>query len=118
MPQYLKNPLSLYDGLSSLLLGNVLSYGAYFYFYQMLKNILQKDDIVSILKISYTAGSMSTILTNPFWVINSYMIAHDKKFLESCNDLYRKSGIKFKLGIKGFLRGLTQSLILVSNPMI
>jgi hypothetical protein len=54
-----------------------MSYGTYFYYYQKLKTYFgNPEDSISILKIAYMAGSISTVMTNPFWVVNTHMISN------------------------------------------
>jgi len=61
--------------MTSMLIGNVLSYGTYFYFYKFFKTLFNVDDdnVFGIMKVGYLAGLIGTLITNPFWVINAKM---------------------------------------------
>ena len=69
--------ISLYKGLQSALVGNVISYGVYFWWYRFLKNkvarILKRDNFTSVemTVITALAGSISSFFSNPIWVLNT-----------------------------------------------
>ena len=46
------------------------------------------------------AGSISTIITNPFWAINSIMVSYNLNFEQAVKHLYKEGGYK------AFTRGL------------
>jgi hypothetical protein len=84
----LKNdgPFALYKGLSSGLVGTVLSYGIYFWWYRFLKNffynVLKRKELsdFDVSLITLISGVINSFLTNPIWFINTRMaISKDKK---------------------------------------
>ena len=58
-----------------MLIGNMLSYGIYFFWYELLKKKIN----IKLINIfgnsitSFIAGIITSIFTNPFWVINTRM---------------------------------------------
>ena len=69
--------MSLYKGLKVALMGTVASYGIYFWWYRFLKNqfsrLLNRATFNSkeIMVITALAGSMSSIFSNPIWMLNT-----------------------------------------------
>lgn len=63
----------LYTGLSSEIAGNGLSYAIYFVAYAQAKKLLgfNPESFLSITKSSGSAGLISAIATNPFWVLKT-----------------------------------------------
>ena len=69
--------LSMYTGLSAALIGTVISYGIYFWWYRFLKNKFSlytgrksftKGEVAIITMIS---GTLSSFLGNPIWMLNT-----------------------------------------------
>lgn len=112
--------LGLYKGLSSGLLGTVCSFGIYFFWYRLFKNLfyslfrrktLSDLDITLITTLS---GVINSVLTNPIWFLNTRMAtAKDKKGLwETVKDIYKAEGIG------AFYKGVLPNMVLVMNPII
>lgn len=59
------------------LLGTIASYGIYFWWYRFLKNkfssILKRDKFTNLEMtiITALAGSMSSMFSNPIWMLNT-----------------------------------------------
>jgi hypothetical protein len=78
--------LTFYKGLNSALIGTVLSYGIYFWWYRLFKNLFQQmldrkefSDL-DITIITFVSGMINSILTSPIWFINTRMaISTEKK---------------------------------------
>ena len=73
--------LSLYKGLKTALVGTVVSYGIYFWWYRFMKNftssILKRSDFTKLEMtfITAVAGSFSSIFANPIWMVNARQAA-------------------------------------------
>jgi solute carrier family 25 folate transporter 32 len=72
--------LGLYRGLSPSLLGNGISWGIYFYSYNIGKNMmrhhlkLSPSDHLSVpahLTCAASAGVITTLITNPIWMVKT-----------------------------------------------
>lgn len=111
---------SLYKGLNSALFGNIISYGIYFWWYRFLKNyfsmLLKKTQLSSIEMTAVTtlAGSISSVMSNPIWMINTRMAIQKTK--KSVFTVIKE--IKDNEGISAFFKGVLPNLILVLNPII
>ena len=78
--------LTFYKGLNSALIGTVLSYGIYFWWYRLFKNAFQQilgrkefSDL-DITMITFVSGVINSVVTSPIWFINTRMaIASEKK---------------------------------------
>lgn len=74
-----------YKGVQPLCLGSFISYGVYFYFYEFFKKFLHKhfhlnqNSWKGYAVTSGLAGCITTVATNPFWIINTKMTV-DKVF--------------------------------------
>ena len=72
------NIISLYNGLSSALVGTVISQGTYFFSYKFLKILLkrfkvQNWTIVESILASLFSAIVTSIVSNPIWVFNTRM---------------------------------------------
>lgn len=67
--------LGLYKGITPLLIGNFISYGVYFFWYEAFKRFfnIKTNDILGHSKIALFSGVIATTCTNPFWIINAKM---------------------------------------------
>lgn len=130
--------LGLYDGLSSSLLGVAVTNGVYYYFYERSRGIIlasrtQGGKGLSTLEsiiAGLIAGSATTILSNPIWVIQTSQAVQTmnqpsdsdptlprpviKKlgFVETIRHILRKDGIG------ALWRGIGPALVLVINPVL
>lgn len=105
---------SYYSGMSSMLIGNMLSYGIYFFWYELLKKRISPR-VLSLLgntATSLIAGVITSIFTNPFWVINTRMTVNRHSFLTTLRNMLRQEGVT------SLFKGLQASLMLVINPII
>ncbi len=76
--------LSLYNGISSALIGSAQSYGVYFFAYQYWKNIFvkygfSKNIIYDTLCTSFLGAVCCAVATNPIWVLNTRIIQAKSK---------------------------------------
>ncbi|KAL4455846.1 hypothetical protein ABPG74_003256 [Tetrahymena malaccensis] len=108
---------AFYKGMTPMLAGNFISYGIYFYWYQLFKDYfnVQQGDNLSYLKVSSLAGIITTIGTNPFWVVQTRSVVGNQN-----NDNFLKIMLQMiqKEGIFSLFKGLSASLILVINPIV
>jgi adenine nucleotide transporter 17 len=110
----------LYKGLKSALIGSVFSYGIYFWWYRFLKNffslLLKKAQLssVEITAVTSLAGSISSIFSNPIWMLNTRLaVQKDKKgVIQVIREIIENEGIS------AFFKGVFPNLILVLNPII
>eukprot|EP00347_Sterkiella_histriomuscorum_P012920 403366715 len=112
--------LSLYKGLTSGLIGVVLSYGIYFWWYRFFKNfykiVLKRQDLsdLDITIITTIAGTLNSVVTSPIWFLNARMaVSKDNKgLLQTVMEIYKTEGLS------AFYKGVLPNLILVLNPII
>lgn len=112
--------LIFYKGLSSALIGVVLSFGVYFWWYRFFKNfyytVLGRSSLsdFDISVITMLSGVINALLTNPIWLVNARMsVSSDKKTLiETIKKIYREEGIF------AFYKGVMPNMILIINPII
>ncbi|WWC69079.1 uncharacterized protein I206_103015 [Kwoniella pini CBS 10737] len=135
----------LYSGLSSSLAGIAITNGVYYAFYEETRSVLIKRRInsphsTSALSTSegiiagLIAGSITTLVTNPIWTIQTKQSTHSITSIESKDSSQSESQSQIKKkrptiieavneifekdGLKGFWRGIGPALILVINPVI
>ncbi|KAJ7744460.1 mitochondrial carrier [Mycena maculata] len=126
----------LYSGLSSSLLGIAVTNGVYYYFYERSRGLVLKaragskalTTVESIL-IGIIAGSATTIISNPIWVVQTSQAVHTlnqaEPSLDPTQPKVRKlsmvetiQSILAKDGIQAFWRGIGPALVLVINPVL
>ncbi|KAI6035336.1 mitochondrial carrier domain-containing protein [Pisolithus orientalis] len=128
-----EGPRAFYSGLSSSLVGIAVTNGVYYYFYERSRGIILNSregtkalsTLESILA-GLIAGSATTIISNPIWVIQTSQVVHksesDSREVESVPKtlgvLETINQILAKDGIGGFWRGIGPALVLVTNPVI
>ncbi|KIY49166.1 mitochondrial carrier [Fistulina hepatica ATCC 64428] len=129
--------VGLYSGLGSSLLGIVITNGVYYYFYERSRGAILKwrgtgksmTTLESML-MGLIAGSATTILSNPFWVIQTSqairtMSDDDDAASEKPNVVIKRLGffetvnnLISQHGFSAFWRGLRPALVLVINPIL
>lgn len=87
----------------------MLSYGIYFFWYELLK---KKMKSINPMIITLSAGSITSIFTNPFWVINTRMTHNNCTFLQTLQMMLNEEGMQ------SLFKGLSTSILLVINPII
>ncbi|KAJ7682822.1 mitochondrial carrier domain-containing protein [Mycena polygramma] len=128
-----EGPLSLYSGLSSSLLGIAVTNGVYYYFYERSRGMVQKGKALSTAEsilIGIIAGSATTIISNPIWVVQTSQATETLNQAEPSLDPSRPNTVK-KLsivetvqrilqdgGVRAFWRGIGPALVLVMNPVL
>ncbi|KAJ7204322.1 mitochondrial carrier domain-containing protein [Mycena pura] len=129
-----EGPWGLYSGLSSSLLGIAFTNSVYYYFYERSRALVQKGKLLSTpesILIGLIAGSATTILSNPIWVVQtSQAVATMKWEAETSLDPFNPRSVKklsivqtvksilAKDGIRAFWRGIGPALVLVINPVL
>lgn len=79
----------LYNGLSANLLGNSLSWGFYFLFYDLMKKeIGNRFGSMSYFMAAIPAGMATVVLTNPIWLIKTRMITMPEQFPNFLGNLF------------------------------
>lgn len=58
------------------------------------------------------AGLIASICTNPFWVLQTRMLKTKGGVIKVATQMYEEEGLA------AFFKGITTSLILVTNPII
>ncbi|GBE80075.1 mitochondrial carrier [Sparassis latifolia] len=130
--------LGLYSGLNSSLLGIAVSNGIYYYFYERTKGAIVSArghrgtkalTTLEAMLAGLIAGSSTTIISNPIWVIQTSQAVHTMEqspedpsaprpvikrlgFVETVQHILRKDGIG------AFWRGIGPALVLVINPVL
>ncbi|KAJ5663747.1 hypothetical protein N7507_004478 [Penicillium longicatenatum] len=114
---------AFYRGLAPNLIGNSTSWALYFLFYGSLKNgiSIYRGNSWALTSFDYflasgTAGALTSLLTNPIWVIKTRMLSTGSQspgayasFTSGIRHIYRTEGIP------GFYRGLVPALFGVSH---
>lgn len=83
--------------------------------YEYIKKIVntKNNGVAGYLKSASFASLITTIVTNPFKVINTKMIINkDLKLFQCIKDINDKEGLI------GYFKGLLPSLLLIINPII
>ncbi|KAJ6599092.1 mitochondrial carrier domain-containing protein [Mycena vulgaris] len=125
--------LGLYSGLSSSLLGIAVTNGVYYYFYERSRGIVQRGKALSTpesILIGIIAGSATTIISNPIWVVQTSQAVQTLNQAEPSLDPSQSKVVKklsiaetiqtilAKDGIQAFWRGIGPALVLVINPVL
>ncbi|KAJ5166518.1 uncharacterized protein N7482_005299 [Penicillium canariense] len=115
---------AFYRGLAPNLIGNSTSWGLYFLCYSSLKGAIctyraQEEWMLTssdYFLASGGAGALTSILTNPIWVLKTRMLASGAQapgaypsFISGAREIYGTEGMR------GFYRGLVPSLFGVSH---
>jgi len=118
--------LGLYSGLSSSLLGIAVTNGVYYYFYERSRGAFLtggKKALTTMESIltGLIAGSATTIISNPIWVIQTSQAV---RTMDSDSSVKKRGFLETgqhilaKFGMQGFMRGIGPALVLVINPVI
>lgn len=119
---------SLYRGLTPNLVGNASSWAFFFFFKSRADRALAslrpaerstRPSPLDYLLSPAVAGALTTVLTNPVWVIKTRMLSSDRaaegaypSMTAGARRIYRSEGLR------GFYRGLGVSLIGVSHGSV
>ncbi|OWB56811.1 hypothetical protein B5S28_g2725 [[Candida] boidinii] len=130
---------NIYRGISPNLIGSTTAWGLYFMFYKEFKNLTHstinnnyfndkdKDSDEKFLNsghyliCGFMAGCLTSILTNPIWVIKTRMITSRLNDKNLPKNYYYNSIIDgfYKIykneGLKGYYKGLSPALLNVSQ---
>ncbi|KXN66953.1 mitochondrial folate carrier protein [Conidiobolus coronatus NRRL 28638] len=121
--------MGLYRGITPNLLGSSLSWALYFGFYSKIKQryssdlgdgrIATKMTKSEYMLASAQAGAMTTVFTNPIFVVKTRMLANDpthpkaySSFLNGIKSLYKLEGVR------GLYRGFSAALIGTSHGAV
>ncbi|KAK0230797.1 mitochondrial carrier domain-containing protein [Armillaria fumosa] len=124
----------LYSGLNSSLLGIAVTNGVYYYFYERSRGAILKSRVggkglstIESIITGLIAGSATTIISNPIWVVQTSQAVRTLNESSSFNNgrppkrpgfMQTVRGILAKDGIRAFWRGIGPALVLVMNPVI
>jgi len=107
----------LYHGVKLGIFGSVVSAFVYYYCQALFRRLNKiKSSQVSVyqsLSCAAFAGCCQVVVTHPLWTINAV-----QKMKPTDDTLTTTRAIARRDGIRGFWRGVTPALILVSNPII
>lgn len=109
---------AFYKGLKISLIGALITFGIYFFWYRVWKIVfLLKKPVLNstdIMVITSIAGSITNLFTTPIWIVQTRMCVDkgNKNILQHFRDIIKEGGISALWN--GFLPGL----ILVLNPVI
>ncbi|OBZ70093.1 Peroxisomal nicotinamide adenine dinucleotide carrier [Grifola frondosa] len=130
--------LGLYSGLNSSLLGIAVTNGIYYYFYERSRGFILTSrkggrglSTAESMLAGLIAGSATTIISNPIWVVQTSQAVRTMDQSSSSSDpsapqpVAKRFGligtiqhILRKGGIAAFWRGIGPALVLVINPVI
>ncbi|KAH9939958.1 mitochondrial carrier [Amylocystis lapponica] len=128
--------LGLYSGLNSSLLGIAVTNGVYYYFYERSRGVILSSrtggkalSTVESMLAGLIAGSATTIISNPVWVVQTSQAVRTMEQPSSDSSVPRPDVKKLgfiatiqhilrKDGISAFWRGLGPAMILVVNPVL
>ncbi|OMJ07214.1 Peroxisomal membrane protein PMP47B [Smittium culicis] len=114
----------LFSGLESALFGAALTNGVYYYFFEATKKHLatlskrKTMNTVESLISGAIAGAMTSITTNPIWVINTRLTVKDPNSKAHGSTLEEFKQIVKNDGFLSLWQGIGPALILVLNPII
>ncbi|KAI8897901.1 mitochondrial carrier domain-containing protein [Globomyces pollinis-pini] len=116
--------LSFYRGISANLAGASLSWGLFFFWYSKMKTSMSNGDNdklspIGHLSASATAGFLTTLVTNPIWVVKTRMLTQNRIDAGAYSGLYdglRK--IYRHEGLSGLYRGLVPAIFGVSHGAV
>ncbi|KAJ2997008.1 hypothetical protein HDV02_005952 [Globomyces sp. JEL0801] len=117
----------LYAGMNSALFGIAVTQAVYYYWYEMIKAgfeaKLAAGQAISIVESMITgsiAGTFTSLITNPIWVINTRLLVKDDSGNKKEKIGFKQAALKIykEEGVVGFWRGIVPALILVINPVI
>lgn len=115
----------LYKGLTPTLLGYFPTWAIYFPVYEFTKEAYSRspwtNDFMSHSFSAITAGAISTIITNPIWVVKTRLVLQDNS--ASCSTRYHGTLDAFKTiwrqeSMRAFYTGLIPSLLGLSHVAI
>ncbi|KAI5819995.1 mitochondrial carrier domain-containing protein [Pyronema omphalodes] len=111
---------SLYRGLAINVIGNMSSWGLFFFLYaDFKKRIAAKDGSVSDVGYWFTsaaAGVTTAVITNPLWVIKTRMLSTAASTPGAYPSMMQGFKMIYKSeGLRGFMRGLVPSLVGVTH---
>ncbi|KAK9381788.1 mitochondrial carrier domain-containing protein [Kockiozyma suomiensis] len=121
-----KHPLQeAYRGLIPNIVGNTASWAAYFFWYEKIKEKVQKvsgrQDLgfADYLVSSGLAGGMTSLFTNPIWVVKTRMLSTNSQYTNAYTGMFQGLRlIKKEEGIRGFYRGFVPSLLGVGHGAV
>lgn len=109
-----------YRGLTPNLVGNMSGWSIYFALYGEFKQIFgDKKTTANYFSSSALAGMLTTVLTNPIWVLKTRILSTRKTEKHAYSSLY--DGIRKIIkqeGIRSFWSGMIPSLFLVSQSSL
>ncbi|PVV00990.1 hypothetical protein BB560_004606 [Smittium megazygosporum] len=117
---------ALYYGVESAVLGNAVSNGVYYFFFEFSRKAFLKvstsnnlNTVESLLAGAF-AGAMTAIITNPIWVVNTRVATKksDDPKAPRTSALAELRNIIKQEGFFSLWRGIKPALILVINPII
>ncbi|KAK9352819.1 mitochondrial carrier domain-containing protein [Lipomyces doorenjongii] len=114
-----------YRGLIPNLIGNTVSWGSYFFWYELIKSQIAlvpgHEDLsfADYMLSAGTSGCMTALLTNPIWVLKTRMLSTNSTFagaykgtLDGLHKIWQYEGLR------GFYRGFLPSLLGVGHGAI
>ncbi|PVU88018.1 hypothetical protein BB559_005774 [Furculomyces boomerangus] len=116
----------LFSGLESAVFGAAVTNGVYYYFFESVrkrfmelsnsKNMNIKESLIT----GAIAGAMTTIITNPIWVVNTRAMVREKSASQkSSKSTFQELKEIIKTdGLASLWQGIAPALILVINPVI
>ncbi|KAK7205433.1 mitochondrial FAD carrier protein FLX1 [Myxozyma melibiosi] len=121
-----QNPLKeAYRGLVPNIFGNMVSWGAYFYWYEKIK--IKAQEVTGRPVLGFTdylvsaglAGGITSLFTNPIWVVKTRMLSTNSQYTGAYTSMYEGlKRIRQEEGIKGFYRGFVPSLLGVGHGAV
>eukprot|EP00937_MAST-01D_sp_MAST-1D-sp2_P001553 g1553.t1 len=117
----------LYKGLVSGLTGMGVAWASYYYFYNIFttramraEGVTRATDLGNSwrLLIGAGAGTVTCVVTNPLWVVNTRVKLRPKDAPPSRGLVNELLQLFREEGLPGLFQGLAPSLVLVSNPAV
>ncbi|KAI9462048.1 mitochondrial carrier [Russula earlei] len=126
----------LYNGLNSSLLGIAVTNGVYYYFYESARGVIVRSrsgsqalSTLESMLAGLIAGSATTVLSNPIWVIQTAQTVSGMDAVSAETPTTVPPPTRLGLfataarllrtgGVAAFFRGLGPALVLVVNPVL
>ncbi|KKA26899.1 hypothetical protein TD95_002132 [Thielaviopsis punctulata] len=120
---------AFYRGLTPNLVGNAAGWASFFYFKARTEEVLfsrssgeNKQRHLAPQEhflASAVAGAMTTLLTNPIWVLKTRMLSSDRASAGAYRSMADGMSLIYRVeGIRGFYRGVLVSLVGVSHGAV
>lgn len=122
--QFSRKPGGLYSGVAANVLVSASSWGVYFATYDLISGGVSQQEMSSLNQFTcaFSAGAVTTVVTNPFSVVRSRIMCANKSSPQQAANyssvMKAFMHIATNEGIRGFYKGLVPSMLGISHGTI